>query len=339
MKFLLAGCIYLLGAIGAMGAMGAPGAHAAGFQTVALPGPQGKPITLAIWYPSQAPVRTLNMGTFGQDVASNGAIDGAHLPMVLISHGNGGSQYSHHDTALALAEAGFVVAALTHPGDNYADQSAATDILARPAQVVAVLDYMLTAWPQRGRIAPARVGLFGFSSGGFTALVNIGAQPDMGKVATHCAAYPAHYACTLVAKHGQPASQAADKASAPPAAMPEPRIRAAVIAAPALGFTFDAAALGKVSIPIQLWRAADDMIVPHPWSSEQVRAALPRKPDYQVVPGAGHFDFLAPCSDKLAALAPQICVSQEGFDRTAFHRRFNAQVIGFFKASLRDAGQ
>jgi predicted dienelactone hydrolase len=46
-------------------------------------------------------------------------------PLVLISHGTGGSGASHYDTALALALAdeGFVVAALTHTGDNYMDRA------------------------------------------------------------------------------------------------------------------------------------------------------------------------------------------------------------------------
>jgi predicted dienelactone hydrolase len=42
---------------------------------------------------------------------------------VVISHGNGGDDLTHIDTAMALANAGYVVAALTHTGDNPRDQS------------------------------------------------------------------------------------------------------------------------------------------------------------------------------------------------------------------------
>lgn len=322
MKYSIAACALLLCALEA---------HAAGFQSLDIPGPGGKPISLAIWYPSLAGPQARDMGAFSQEVASDGAIEGAGLPLVLISHGTGGYKYSHHDTALAMAGAGFIVLALTHPGDNYADQSEATDILERPKHIVTALDYMLKEWPHRDRIAPSRIGIFGFSSGGFTALVSIGGQPDLGKVFTHCSAHPAQYACTLIAKHGERSKRAPTAAIAQ---MHDRRIRAAVIAAPALGFTFDAAALSKVDIPIQLWRAEDDLILPHPWYSENVRVSLARKPEYHVVPRAGHFDFLAPCTEKLAARAPQICVSQDGFDRTGFHRRFNAEVIRYFEKSL-----
>ncbi len=322
MKYFIAGCALLFCALKV---------QAAGFQALDIPGPKAKAISLAIWYPSKAAPQSLAMGSFSQDVASNGAIDGTALPLVIISHGNGGYKYSHHDTARDLANAGFVVVALTHPGDNYADQSEAVDILARPRHVVMALDYVLKEWPQKDSIGASRIGIFGFSSGGFTALVNVGAQPDLGKVFTHCAAHPAHYACALVSKHGDVANSA-QMAATPQ--MHDRRIRAAVIAAPALGFTFDAAALSKVDLPLQLWRAEDDQILPHPWYAENVRISLGTKPDYHLVPNAGHFDFLAPCTDKLAAMAPQICVSRPGFDRAAFHRRFNADVIAHFKKFL-----
>ena len=172
---------------------------------------------------------------------------------------------------------------------------------------------------------------FGFSAGGFTALVSIGGQPDMGKVITHCMAQPDEFACALIAKSGARFQIAQTAATAQ---MHDKRIRAAVIAAPGLGFTFDAAALRKVGIPLQLWHAENDVILPYRWHAEMVRSGLSRQPDYKVVARAGHFDFLSPCSAKLASVAPEICQSQEGFDRVAFHRRFNADVIAHFKKFL-----
>jgi predicted dienelactone hydrolase len=64
-----------------------------------------------------------SIGPFQQTVVPNGTIAGTGLPLVLISHSTAGSEASHYDTALALADEGFVAAALTHTGDNYMDQS------------------------------------------------------------------------------------------------------------------------------------------------------------------------------------------------------------------------
>ena len=65
-------------------------------------------------------------------VAFNGPLKGRALPFVVISHGTGSSFLGHYDTAIALAGAGYVVAAVTHTGDNYTDQSRSVFILDCP---------------------------------------------------------------------------------------------------------------------------------------------------------------------------------------------------------------
>ena len=112
------------------------------------------------------------------------------------------------------------------------------------------------------------------------------------------------------------------------------RIKAAVVAAPALGYTFGYSGLEHVQIPIQLWRAQADHILPHPYYAEAVHIALSRPPEYHVVPNADHFDFLAPCSEQLEKSAPVICSERAGFDRVAFHSQFNTDVVNFFRRTL-----
>jgi len=62
-------------------------------------------------------------GHFSRRSSQTGIIAGTGLPLVLISHGTAASEASHYDAVLALADEGFVVAALTHTCDNYMDQS------------------------------------------------------------------------------------------------------------------------------------------------------------------------------------------------------------------------
>jgi predicted dienelactone hydrolase len=85
---------------------------------------------------------------------------------------------------------------------------------------------------------------------------------------------------------------------------------------------------------VQLWRAADDRHQPHPYYDEAVRAALPGPVDYHVIPLAGHFAFLQPCGERLIIAQLAICKDARGFDRAAFHRAFNAEVVRFFHAHL-----
>jgi predicted dienelactone hydrolase len=114
----------------------------------------------------------------------------------------------------------------------------------------------------------------------------------------------------------------------------DPRIKAIVTAAPAFGFAFDRVGLKDVHVPVQIWRAKDDRHQRNPYYDENVRAALPPVTEFQLVPGAGHYDFLAPCSPTLAMRVPTICIERNGFDRAKFHAMFNAEIVRFFKVNL-----
>lgn len=283
-------------------------------------------VEIGIWYPASGTAVRHRLGLYEQDVAEGAPVIGRNLPLVVMSHGSGGYFGGHYDTALALARAGFVVAALTHPGDNWRDRTRATDLTARPRALSALISHMLGGWPARAAIDPDRVGAFGFSAGGFTVLAAAGARPDLSRLGPHCAAHPGLYDCTLLREHPQ----------REPPAMWHPasdaRIKAIVVVAPALGFTFDRDRLAGVTIPVQLWRAGNDEVLPAPYYADAVRAALPSAPQYHDVAGAGHFDFLAPCS--AAGDLPGICSSAAGFDRVAFHASFNAAVTEFFLRHL-----
>ncbi|WP_233850206.1 alpha/beta hydrolase family protein [Paraburkholderia sp. HD33-4] len=304
-----------------------------GFQKVDIPNGAEPPLTAGIWYPTDAPATPRALGNFTQSVAADAPIAGDHLPLVVLSHGGGGWYGAHYDTALALARAGFVAAALSHAGDTFDDQSRVLQLWRRPAQLHRLVDYMLDEWRGHEQIDANRVGAFGFSNGGFTVLVAAGGMPDLSTIAPFCEAHPDHDLCAALRHAGVDVHLGADV----PAGVwvHDARIRAVVIAAPAFGFAFGHAGLSGVRAPVQLWSAADDRHQPHPWYDEPVRDGLPRAPDYRVVANAGHYDFLPPCDARLARLRPEICDSAPGFDRAAFHQRFNADVVRSFESMLR----
>jgi predicted dienelactone hydrolase len=307
-------------------------AHAGsvGFQRLDIPNGDDAPIKIAVWYPTDAATAPTQLGPFTQDVAPNAPIAGRRLPLVVISHGSGGSLSSHYDTALALAHAGFVVAALSHTGDTFDDQSRAIRIWGRPAQLERLIDYMLAEWPERDRIDRNRIGAFGFSAGGFAVLAAAGGVPDLSLVWPHCQAHPDYFDCQILKRAPAGFAIPSDLIWSRDA-----RIKAAVVAAPALGYTFGRKGLENVTIPVQLWRDELDHILPNPYYAEAVRQTLPRAPEYHLVAGADHYDFLAPCSEVLVKSAPQICQEHAGFDRRAFHAQFNADVVAFFARTLR----
>lgn len=304
-----------------------------GFEEVKITNGAEPPLTAGIWYPTNAPATPHALGNFTQTVAPDAPIIGQQLPLVVMSHGGAGWYGGHYDTALALAHAGFVVAAVSHTGDTFDDQSGVLQLWRRPAQLRRLVDYMLDEWRWHGRLDAARIGAFGFSNGGFTVLVAAGGVPDLSEIAPYCEAHADHDLCAALKHAGVEPHVGADIPAS--AWVHDSRIKAVVIAAPAFGFAFGRAGLSSVRAPIQLWRAAEDRHQPHPYYDEAIRADLPRTPEYHVVANAGHYDFLPPCDASLSRKKPEVCDSLPGFDRAAFHGQFNADVVQFFQARLR----
>jgi predicted dienelactone hydrolase len=95
----------------------------------------------------------------------------------------------HHDLAEFLADAGFVVAAINHPGDTFSDMSRAADIsefVERPTDIKRLVDFMLNDAPDAAKIDATKIGFFGFSRGGYTGLVLAGGSPDFADANVPC---------------------------------------------------------------------------------------------------------------------------------------------------------
>jgi predicted dienelactone hydrolase len=308
----------------------ASSANAAGIQLL----DSGPGLAGAIWYPCAGEPKDVPLSNlappadFGLTGVKDCPVMGTKLPLVIFSHGHKGWFGGHHDTAAALADAGFVVAAINHLGDNGKDASRSDELsvfVSRPADLVRLLDFVLDDWKDKAVVDPARIGLFGFSKGGYTGLALIGAAPDFARFARGCT--DATLFCEQI-RSGETRSPPTDS-----------RVRAAVIADPPSGF-FTKDNLAAIKIPLQFWRAelkSADVDV-DPAGTARIARSLPGKPDIHSVP-ASHFAFLAPCSPELAAALPRICTdSPAGFDRTAFHRDFNASVVQFFREHLTGDG-
>ena len=123
----------------------------------------------------------------------------------------------------------------------------------------------------------------------------------------------------------------------PPEPPHDPRIRAAVLADTALNFMFSPERLAGVRIPLLIWRSKSGGGGVDPKDVVLTASSLPGKPAVHVVP-AGHFAFLAPCTEKFAAELPRLCDDPPGFDRTAFHRDFNADIVSFLRDNLTGDG-
>jgi len=308
--------------------------QAAGLRLIDIPADrEGPAMTGAVWSPCVAPAADVIVGNVALPGVKDCPIAADKLPLVVFSHGRRGSFRGNHDTAEVLADAGFLVAAINHPGDNSFDASQTDDLsvlIERPADIKRLTDFMLGAWPEAAKIDRERIGLFGFSRGGYTGLVVIGGNPDFrAGLAYMCPPETTTRKCEQIRDNKVPAEPLVH----------DPRIKAAVIVDPIFAIFFSRDGLKGVAIPVHLWRSAlgGDGVVPEAVAALEGRFSA--RPDYRVVANSSHFSFAAPCTSEQAKASSVFCFDPPGFDRTTFHKEFDAEVLSFLRKHLAEAAK
>ncbi|MCQ9154471.1 alpha/beta hydrolase family protein [Acidomonas methanolica] len=286
----------------------------AGFRQITFPDPvQDATIETALFYPASGTAEALRFGAYPIAAALNAPVRGETLPLVVVSHGNGGFPQAHRDLALRLAEAGMVAALIRHPGNSTGDNGLANTLAiveARPRHMNLVIDGLFADPALSPALAPERIALAGHSLGAYTALALAGGEPVTTRRETPDGPFR-------------------------PFPVPHRAVRALVLLAPAPFWFPTPDRLTGVTAPIFLRTGQYDDITPDS-ASEVIRQGVssPRPLDDAVAPGAGHFSFMSPFPP--SRITPEIPASQDppGFDRPAFLRGLHDEIAAFLTRIL-----
>lgn len=304
------------------------------------------PVT--VYYPSNSEAQPLKRGPFTLQIALQGTPARGNGRLVVISHGSGGSPWVHADLARILVEAGFVVAMPEHAGDNYKDPSTPgpESWKRRPAEVSRTIDTV----GQDPRFAPLlaldKVGMYGMSAGGHTALSLAGGRWSPARFRQHCEAHIAEDFQSCVGLATRLKGDLLDGLKKTVAlgvirhrfedatwyAHTEPRI-AAVVAGVPYAADFDMASLSVPRVPLALVTAQGDKWLLPRFHSDlvlQACAACERLADF---PNGGHGALLSPLPPGLSGLIADLLNDPPGFDRAQL-REVDRKIAAFFRKHL-----
>jgi len=302
----------------------------AGYHELSFVDPlDSQPMQAIAFYPSTDPEQISNVQGYRVEAGEDAAIALGRFPLLMLSHGNTGTPLALHDLATSLARQGFVVVAVVHPGDNYRDHSrlgSLSNLYGRPLQISEAISAALTDPMLAPYLSARQVGVIGYSAGGETALILAGAQPDLKRLQQYCTERPTDRdACKT---QGQ---LVADREDLHPQA--DRRVGALMLMAP-LSLMFGRQTLGDVHVPVLMYAGDDDQLLALDKNAEALARKLPQAPDYKLLAGAGHFVFMAPCTDDQRATMPMVCNDREGVDRADIHRTLSAEAVRFFTSTL-----
>jgi predicted dienelactone hydrolase len=311
------------------------------------PGIDGdNPVT--VFYPSSGEEKPLKRGPFTVNLAHEGKTERGNGRLVVVSHGSGGSAWTYTDLAQALVKAGFVVAMPLHRGDNYADTSEVgpPSWRRRPAEVSRAID----AVARDARFAPLlkldKVGMYGMSAGGHTALTLAGGRWSSATLARHCAAHISDDFATCVGPGTSLKGDLFDGtrkaislwviswklSDATWQAYNDPRVKAVVAGVP-FAADFDFASLAAPRVPLGLVIAGKDAWLTPRFHVGQVRAACKSCELVAEIPDGGHGALLSPMPPGLTGRLAELINDPPGFDRGVLPE-VDRRIAAFFLKHL-----
>ena len=269
------------------------------------------------------------------------------FPLILLSHGIGGSSSMMAWLGSALASHGFIAAAVNHPGNNALEDYTIPGAVfwGQRAHDMSVLLDLLLADPTFGpRIDSRRVGAAGFSLGGLTVLELAGGIAEFSRYQDFCKSPKADGMCTDTIEYPGLLANVTALAKTDPAIQAafaenskshrDPRIRAIFAMAPAVGPAFDPGSLAKISIPTQIVAGAVDNVVPIDSSAKFFASQIPGA-QLTIFQAVGHYTFLGTCAELGDRTQPRICIDQAGILRDEIHAQTATMAWHFFDANLK----
>ena len=258
-------------------------------------------------YPSSDKSQNIKVGPYSINACSDGKMANGKFPLVIISHGGGGSHLLYRIVAQYLTKNGYVVAMPEHHGNNRNDNSLEgqnKNLTLRTRHIRFVIETLISAPELMEYIDSRHIFMIGHSMGGCTALAIAGAVPW--------------------SREREQIEVAHDE-----------RVKALVLFAPAAAWFQDPDSFNHVNLPIVVFSAEHDTLTPY-WQADLIKQNVKNSAlvNVKTVKNAGHLSFLAPFPEKMRNINFPPSQDPDGFDREAFHETLKAEVLNFFNKLL-----
>jgi len=312
-----------------------------------------RPITWSAWYPAidaaieferlvgppRAPIFTMGA------VAENAELNHRHdrWPVVLLSHGTGGSADTLGWLGRRLASSGYVALAVNHHGNTGIEPYRAEGFACwweRSRDLSVLLDQLSTAGEFAARLDLKCVFAAGFSLGAHSALALLGTTTKIDLFLSWLGTQevqrgPREFPdiAERIPRLMEKSQTFRDSWARQSNEYRDERVRAVFAMAPPAtvrGFTTDS--LLENSIPVQIMVGASDQEAPPKSGAIWLQERMTNSQLTILDAPTGHYAFLNEATKHGRRTLPDICVDANGVDRRAIHDRAANAAIALFRS-------
>jgi predicted dienelactone hydrolase len=305
---------------------------------------RNRPVITEIWYPTTDTL-TQKDKAFSPFIrlqtVRNGKAPAQKMPLIFISHGAGGGRLTLEWLADKLVQNGFIVAAVDHYGNTF-DHPTAEGFLEpweRPQDISFALTSLLKDADFGKVIDEQRLGMAGFSIGGYTTLALAGAEINVdvlkayykspkGKREINLPEFPG-----LLNYIDKPEVINSFKNSPP---LKDPRFKAFFAICPAAGQGFvNKEQVKNIQAPTYIVAAQADSIAPTATNALRYHELIGKSKYYVVKGKTGHYVFLNEAIEELKKEEPTYFNDDPSVSRGKVHEEVSQLAADFFKANLK----
>lgn len=256
-----------------------------------------------VQYPTNEKSSLKNFGPYEMNVCMNANIINKKYPLVIVSHGDGGSHLLYRSISTYLVKNGYIVAMIEHFGNNRNNNDLSQSIenlQYRPRHVCLTIDFLLSNLFFKNNIQKDKISIIGHSFGGYTALALAGGIPWTND--------------------GQLVLTQTDD-----------RIHSLVLMAPAAAYFIPEDSLKNVNLPILLIIGEKDTITPRFLTEILITNGVKDRSKIKVkmIENAGHFSFISPFPSEMKSPSFLPSTDPDGFDRDQFHKELPNMILDF----------
>jgi len=302
---------------------------------------RNRKIKVEIWYPTSETDSLSERKTELPFVLNPTIRDASvvHNPftLILLSHGTGGNRFSLAWLAIELVKQGYMVAALDHWGNTFDNKIPEYFVRywERPLDVRFLITHLLSDKSFSPFIDKEKIGMVGFSFGGYTALALAGAELNCDLLKTRSKTTEGKKEFCIPELGDLRKLIAEIPCDSIQSSFKDDRIKAFVALAPALGLGFDQVKQTKhATDPILIIGSENDQIAPIKTNAENFHQLIPHSRLLTLGGKAGHYIFLNEGNEILKKEAKNYYVDDKATNRKAMHEYVEKVITEFFQANL-----
>ena len=306
---------------------------------------RSRPLKTEIWYPTTDSIKDsdkyITPFIRGYTVR-NAALPNTKLPLILLSHGNGGNRLSLEWLAQGLVRQGYIVAAVDHWGNTF-DHPIAQEFVKpweRPLDISYVLTALLKDKRYQSIIDEHKIGAAGFSYGGYTVLALAGAVLDYKLLFEFYNSPEGKKEINSIAEFPNLWDQLQDPALVEMAqnlpALKDNRIKAFLAISPgtARGFN-NPQQFKEINDPLFIIGAEADQVTPVESFARKYHQLIANSTYYEFSGQVGHYVMLAEANEEMKKELPEPFTDHPSVDRKKIHAKVAALSAEFFNKHLR----